>query len=279
MILRDYTKNDESLVKQCLDSLSMDSYSEYTKDSTDGNIIRCYLSEEPHGVVYEKKDEKAIKFVISFIGDDISPQDGLMIKNLIMENTQDKKIELVINGYNKKLLSQLLGVGFLQDYSFLVYEYENTSPYIYENDNLNFKPYTKDHGDDFIKLLGEAFAPLRKDNDLKPYNWYAANQEIALKEFTDNAKKDEIYGMWDNGQLIGITIVEEDDIDILAVSIEHQGKGYGTRMLKYLLDQMINVKKMPKVYLGVATTNTGAQKLYKRHGFKEVNKVDYLKHS
>jgi len=219
MILRDYTKDDESLVKQCLDSLSMDSYSEYNNDKADEKITNCYICKNPLGIIYEKNDDKTIHYVISFIGDDITQQDGLMVINLLKKNALDKKIRLSINGYNKMLISQLFDSRFTQEYSLFVYLYENTSPYIYENDNLNFKPYTKDHGDDFIKLLGEAFTPLRKDNDLKPYNWYAANPQKALIGFADNAEKNEIFGLWESCQLVGVTIVEGEIIDILAVSI------------------------------------------------------------
>jgi ribosomal protein S18 acetylase RimI-like enzyme len=64
--------------------------------------------------------------------------------------------------------------------------------------------------------------------------------------------------------------------DLLALAIlpAHQGKGIGTSLLTHVLEvaERVSVSSgIPSIRLSVAENNTGAQRLYLRHGFQIVD--------
>ncbi len=73
------------------------------------------------------------------------------------------------------------------------------------------------------------------------------------------------------GFLFGEIIFEEANILMIAVSKEHQGKGFGKALLESFIKKA-KEKGAKKIFLEVSTKNESALNLYKKTGFKILSK-------
>lgn len=73
-----------------------------------------------------------------------------------------------------------------------------------------------------------------------------------------------------SGEVVGYVgfsvIVDEAEIHTIAVHPEHQQKGFGQRLLEYVL-QTLQAQGVRKVFLEVREDNIPAQKMYTKAGF------------
>lgn len=69
-----------------------------------------------------------------------------------------------------------------------------------------------------------------------------------------------------HGYILAMLEGEEAEIDSVAVIKNDEGKGYGTLLVKSMLDYLKS-KKVKRVLLEVKETNAGARHLYEKFGF------------
>ena len=126
-------------------------------------------------------------------------------------------------------------------------------------------------------MLDESFRPLRLENNIVPVDYYGSNSEDSKKELVELNEEGKIRGVWDKDVLIGVTIIEGNEIDTIAIKKEHQNKGYGRSVVNYLMNHLINEKKYKTIHLGVIASNKIAFDLYIKCGFYQVGSITYLK--
>ena len=73
------------------------------------------------------------------------------------------------------------------------------------------------------------------------------------------------------GYVMYHNVIDESMMINFAVDPAYQKKGYGTALLKYTLDLLIE-KKFRNFYLDVRASNLSAQSLYQKFGFKPVGR-------
>jgi len=77
-----------------------------------------------------------------------------------------------------------------------------------------------------------------------------------------------------NNEILGflMAIPAFDTADILNISIkaEYQRKGYGKRLLNYLIEELKN-RKIRDLILEVRVSNQAAISFYLKHGFEEIS--------
>jgi len=94
-----------------------------------------------------------------------------------------------------------------------------------------------------------------------------------LNELTENKLAHYFIGRAEEATVAygGLWVILEDaHITTVAVDPAYQGKGYGERMLVWLLDEAIN-RGASWITLEVRESNQTAQNLYKKYGFAVVN--------
>jgi ribosomal-protein-alanine N-acetyltransferase len=94
-----------------------------------------------------------------------------------------------------------------------------------------------------------------------------------LNELTENRLAHYFIGRAEDATIAygGLWVILEDaHITTVAVDPAYQGKGYGERMLVWLLDEAIN-RGASWITLEVRESNQTAQNLYKKYGFTVVN--------
>ena len=86
----------------------------------------------------------------------------------------------------------------------------------------------------------------------------------------------------DGGKILGYSgfryVLDEGHITTLAVSPRHRKKGVGTKLITQLIADAKD-KGLKKLYLEVRQSNIGAQKIYKKLGFKILDRRrEYYQH-
>ncbi|WP_066501284.1 GNAT family N-acetyltransferase [Abyssisolibacter fermentans] len=163
-------------------------------------------------------------------------------------------------------------IGFEYWYSVNRLAYKGTK---FSESNISVIKYEDKYYEDKIRLESEAFSTLRRENDIKPYNWYLSasknaienNRKVTLKE------KEYIYLFFENNEIVGASMVKNAEIDLLFVNIKYQGKGYGKRILEYTVNRGLE-QNATGVNLNAVASNEKALTLYKKLGFKVIQAQD-----
>jgi len=278
MIIREKNEKDLSIIKKYLDLIFRSTYESFLKGEKDGLIVKSFICENPNGFVYVNKNKESygIKFAFE---DDPSNDDLMTIHDEVKKYLDDKeikKIYITCNSSSKNILNYYDLNHVQLWYTAYEMEYKN-DVYNYKPDTLEFKAYDEKYLLDFIELLDESFRPLRLENNIVPLDCYGCDLEESKEEFHELNEEGKIKGVWDKEELIGVTIIEGNEIDTIAIKKEHQNKGYGRRILYCLMNHLMNEKKYNTIHLGVIASNKIAFDLYDKSGFNQVGSITYLK--
>lgn len=91
----------------------------------------------------------------------------------------------------------------------------------------------------------------------------------------DEARRGETYLWFEGDELVGSIRIRHDeekgchDIERVMVAPRAQGKGYGTRLLRFAVAKLQQAHRSP-IVLTVAAGNDGAVRMYERFGFVRV---------
>lgn len=145
----------------------------------------------------------------------------------------------------------------------------------FDEPNICAAKYEDKYYEDKIRLESEAFSVLRKENDIKPYNWYlsASKEAIENNRKATLQEKEYINLFFQNNDIVGASMVKNAEIDLLFVNIKYQGKGYGKKILEFTINRGLE-QNASGVNLNALASNEKALKLYKNIGFGVVQAQD-----
>lgn len=124
---------------------------------------------------------------------------------------------------------------------------------------IEMNPVSLELYGEYEKVYNECFFEMRKELEIKPYNFYSSIEQIK-----DKIKN--IFILMDSEEIIGSVTCCGSEIDDLFVNKKHQGKGYGKQILLWAINY-INEKNGKPIFLHVAKYNEKALNLYKDNGF------------
>ncbi len=121
--------------------------------------------------------------------------------------------------------------------------------------------------DEMLKIEKQAFAS----------HW---SRQTFLDEFS--AENGHYIAATEKGKIIGYTgyryVLDEAHITTLAVDKRNRKKGIGTFLIQRLIEDA-KAAGLKKLYLEVRQSNIPAQKIYKKHGFKVLDRRrEYYQH-
>ncbi len=180
----------------------------------------------------------------------------------------EKEVALIITYYNKKY------VKWRDFYDAKQFEqWFGIHGMIYrggrnEDTKLTVRNYEDDDFLMYHTILGKCFYPMRKANDIRPYNVFEGASPERIEKFRKEAieQRDSIYLFYDGGNFVGSSIIKDQDIDDIFVVPEYQGRGYGSEIVKATINMALD-RKHTKITLGVVAWNKVAIELYKSLGF------------
>ena len=163
-------------------------------------------------------------------------------------------------------------IGF--EYQVSIYRFSYEGPKFSE-DNISVVKYEDKYYDDKMRLESEAFSVLRKENDIKPYNWYlnASKEELEHNRKKTYENQEYIYLFFEDNDMVGASMVKNAEVDLLFVNIKYQGKGYGKKILKFTVNRGLE-QNSASVNLNALASNDKALKLYINTGFQVVQAQD-----
>lgn len=108
------------------------------------------------------------------------------------------------------------------------------------------------------------------------------SQEVSYKYISEALKDPDslLYILLKDGQVIGVCTVDVSGTSNylygLAVVEDYRGKGYGSYLAKFLVNQLIEQNEK-EFQIAVEDSNVGAKRLYEKIGFVKQTQVIYLK--
>ncbi|MBI9013454.1 MAG: GNAT family N-acetyltransferase [Clostridiales bacterium] len=119
---------------------------------------------------------------------------------------------------------------------------------------------------EYNRILGKAFEPMRTLHGFEPYDWYGENPEEAYKEYKEAEEQDKFYSYEVDGRLIGVGMVIDNMIDVIAIDPKLQKCGHGREFLKGILCDLFK-KGHQEIKIGVVESNDYVYRLYSSEGF------------
>lgn len=247
-------------------------YVENSFKNNEAEILYSLCTLDNKGVFVKADSTDCCIFYAAFLKD--NDMDELLAfieritKNYISMNSS-KEICFNVYGEDRNIINLARRLGFKPD--MYGYHMEYTGKVFLEPDNisLTIKGFESSMIKAFSTLFDSAYYKLNIDNGWE-LNYYTGHEEYFHKKLINLSKNNNIVSFWLGNELAGAYIIEENYITDLVVNPEFQNKGYGSYMLHHCIRNLKMDKAIDKIRLRVAESNTGAFRLYKRNGFKEI---------
>jgi Acetyltransferases len=120
-------------------------------------------------------------------------------------------------------------------------------------------PFSEKYYNEYRDIYHDCFYEMRKALNLQPYNACDSIDQLS-------AKKDDIFLLIIDNEMIGSVAVCGNEIDDLIVAHKFQNQGYGKQLLEFAI-ALLQTRKADSITLGVAEWNQKAISLYKNNGF------------
>jgi ribosomal protein S18 acetylase RimI-like enzyme len=132
-------------------------------------------------------------------------------------------------------------------------------------------PYKPEFFQDELDLESELFYEIRKSSNIHPHRLTESDRK-QLEEIRSYFLKnsDTFYFLYDQGRLIGSILFVGNYIQSLAIAKSYQRKGLGTKLSIFAINKIF-LNGHDSVELNTLPGNIGAEKLYRKIGFKEIN--------
>ena len=103
-------------------------------------------------------------------------------------------------------------------------EYRGTSI----NSELILVPFEEKYYEEYRNIYHDCFYEMRKSLGLQPYNACDSIEQL-------QSKKDDIFLLIVDGEMVGSVAVDGNEIDDLIVSRKFQNQGYGKKLLAFAI--------------------------------------------
>lgn len=262
IIVKDLLMIHKSLSKDFLDALE-DKKVFFAKHFLGYGSIAIYLNNQKAIYVYafEKTNDKILAKVENTYR---------KYSNLF----QDRNFEVLIND-NQVLINLFLNKNLV-----LV---DSGSEYILKEakskqalGDLKVEKYNFERIDEYIDIIDKAFNPLRIKTG-EDLNYTKNHYQESLENFRNSALKDNLLIFTKQDQIIGIAMIRQNILDNLVVNPKFQGQGYGSIILSYISDLIINKRAYHQVYSYVITENERVHNFCLKNGYQVSAKYRVLK--
>lgn len=276
-MIRDYNKSDiDEIIR--LYTLEYKAMPEEIEAMRSASKILVYDDNGVKGFVHLEINETYCNMEMGAASDELIKPVGLKLLEEAKKLCVEKSINFIKVCHVKDNLNwQELFNEFGFEYLFSVYRLEYKGTKFSEPDICPVK-YEDKYYEDKARIESEAFSQLRKDNDIKPYNWYlsASKGEIEWNRKHTLEQKDYIHLFFENNELMGASKVRDAEIELLFVNVKYQHNGYGKKILQFSINRGLE-QNSQSVKLTALASNKKALGLYESTGFNIIQAQDYRK--
>jgi ribosomal protein S18 acetylase RimI-like enzyme len=137
--------------------------------------------------------------------------------------------------------------------------------------HLEIRPYDDRYFERYIRIVGDAFEPMRRGKDFRPHNVFEMNDNPERRAYFLSVGHDIFLafamGSGGEGTLVGVGGVQANFIDEVGVDPAHQGQGYGKALTEFGLNLLLE-RGYPSPRTSVVSDNEPARGMYYRLGFE-----------
>lgn len=276
---RELTEKDIPWAEEMLGRINRSARELFHNAYLNGNLVKAhrYEYDDNIGIVSVLQGEDYYSVQISFQQDvhryDVIHEIEQEIREVLtVRGTRD--VYLNVNGYSVILCNVLMNLGFVRDalgFEFVLQKPEDeTGTYeVAQNTSELFVDcYKEEHAWKYLCLLDDAFRRQNmecgQEQDVYK-NVYAEYQKNKMKQASEAG---DFFAFWLNEELVGLCFFDENYLDTIAIAPEFEGKGYGSKIMEFCIQDRWYVKKYSEIYLHTYEQNRRAQKLYLKYGFK-----------
>lgn len=276
-MIRDYKKSDiDEIIR--IYTLEYKAMPEEIEAMRSASKILVYDDDRIKGFVHLEINERYCYMEMGAASDELIKPVGLKLLEEVKKLFVEKSINFIEVFHVKDNLNwqELFNeLGF--EYWYSVYRLEYKGSKFSEPDICSVK-YEDEYYEDNARIGSEAFAQLRKDNNIKPYDWYlSASKEAIVRDRKIKLKqKDYTHLFFENNELVGTSRVRNAEIELLFVNTKYQHGGYGKKILQFSVNRGLE-QNSESVNLNALASNEKALGLYKGMGFNIVQTQDCRK--
>ena len=142
-------------------------------------------------------------------------------------------------------------------------------PKKYDNGILEIRQYEDSFLDECLQLFNEVM--LFK----MPPHFYLDEREHYFEQLRFNKENVVFETFWKDNELIGLYWLCDEEIDVIAVSSNHQRKGYGSLILTRAIEMAFQTSSKDCVWLIASNFNEKARSFYSKYGMEaqEQNRI------
>jgi len=137
--------------------------------------------------------------------------------------------------------------------------------------HLEIRPYDDRYFERYIRIVGDAFEPMRRGKDFRPHNVFEMNDNPERRAYFLSVGHDIFlaFAMGSGGEetLVGVGGVQGNFIDEVGVDPAYQGQGYGKALTEFGLNLLLE-RGYPSPRTSVVSDNEPARGMYYRLGFE-----------
>lgn len=197
---------------------------------------------------------------------------GSYLLQALEEAMRNKGVQVVVSDFkiNEPERSFLYKQGYKRWFAsnFMTYVGETLLVSKYEIMQYEDKDYEACH-----EIVSRAFHEMRLSVGME--STLDASSEEGRIGYQKNAEN--TFVLRDNGQIVAVLSLEENEIDALAVRVDQQGKGYGRALASYAINQLLH-RGAEKINLWVVEGNPAIH-LYEKLGFIKERTHEFVTHT
>lgn len=266
-----YTKLEQSQISSCSELIGKIDCCEqenFLSAVNTENQIDIHVFE--HGVYFSYKYEGVVKIHICFEQDTDEFNDKIIeLVQATSGKASDAIVDFYIYKHNTKIIEHLIArYKIPAPYDGLYYtsvefilRRENFNK-AYINTNLDIRPYEEIYIDTYLEMLDESM-----DFGGGTPN-FRESKAYLVEDFREYEKTNRFEAFWVDDELVGLYWRNGAEIDMFAVSVEHQGKGYGSDLLTRAIEMSFASSDADFAFLYAVDWNTKAQAFYRKYGME-----------
>jgi len=234
------------------------------------NQIDVHVFENGAGVFFSGYYEGRVRIHICFQQNtDKFNDDIIKLVQSTLSTAGEADVMVFIYKHNTKIIEHIIGYykippkydGFHYSAIEFIMRRKNFNK-VYLNTNLDIRPYEEIHIDAYLEMLDESM-----DFGGGTPNYRKAKKYL-MEDFAEYAKTNSFEALWLNDELAGLYWRNGAEIDMMAVSTKHQGKGYGSDLLTRALEMSFAATNADFAFLYAVDWNTKGQAFYKKYGME-----------
>lgn len=264
MQIREYKDEDYDEISDLIDDEYECGHFQYLIEEETEHAYVAMEGQKAAGVSIAELDGKEA-YVFLYVSEQYRNQGigSLLLKKMEQHLKQLEitcvNLDYVVNEENRAFFHQL---GYQVEFTSELMYYHGLVKYTQQHE---IRPYQDADYLESRTVDREAFHKMQVSVGIEAEDFVYPPNEAQRKEYLKN--RENRYVMIDHGDIVGVLLLDDEEIDTIAVKPEFQRCGYGTELLHYAEEKILKEQGAEQAELWCIVGNT-AREFYLKEGFE-----------